>query len=87
MKLIWLLLLPSSLGVPLTNFFPFNRTGTICRASRTGDDVTERLNDGSCEAVLFPSGIIEGELIYNTAASVPFFNETITTITVRILMI
>jgi len=82
-KLIWLLLLPSSLGIPLSDFFAFNRTGTICRASN-GDDVTDRLNDQSCDTVLFPS-TIEAVLTYDTNAGLPFFNETITTITVRSL--
>jgi len=82
MKLILLLLLlPSSLSIPLSDFFPYNRTGTICRAS-SGDDVTDRLNDGSCETVLFPS-TIEAVLTYNTNVDLPFFNETIRTISVR----
>ncbi|XP_065910282.1 uncharacterized protein [Dysidea avara] len=82
MKLIWLLLLPSSFGIPLSDFFPYNRSGTICRAS-SGDDVADRLNDGSCETVLFPN-TIEAVLLYEANVSLPFFNETITTITVDI---
>ena len=48
--------------------------------------MTDRLNDGSCETVLFPN-TIEAVLLYEANVSLPFFNETITTITVRLIIL
>lgn len=77
---LWLVILPTAiLAVPLSDFFDYNRTGSICISSR--NSANDDLSRSDCDTIVFPKGT-NYEVLYNVNTAFPFFNETVTTINV-----